>query len=306
MRTVSIFSSYKQENQFTNGLLSLVELSKKVTSKFAATFLKELLPQGPQGQIETFHVLKEIEGAADAELCSKGFCIRIETKIWSCRLRDEQVHRRLCELERSKKKLKRLVLLTPDDSNSAYIKRFRSLDPTRILHLEWRRVYEFMLKHKDDLGPVFAELVDQFLDLIHDTVFEQDIVGVILFIRFGKKSGIDPNTYLKEIENEPWDSWSTPPKEYKGLDGTGRKLLLYDKTRQAITVVGEILKRRRTNYYADYPWTHFFAPGTLRILDPAIPVREIHRLEGFKYLGKCQNACWNVTQEEYRRLMGEH
>ena len=29
MRTVSIFSSYKQENQFTNGLVSLLELSQK-------------------------------------------------------------------------------------------------------------------------------------------------------------------------------------------------------------------------------------------------------------------------------------
>jgi hypothetical protein len=89
MRSVSIFSSYKQENQFTNGLVSLLELSKKVTPHFAESFLKELLPQGPQGRIETFHVLKEIEGAADAELCGKDFCIRIETKIWSCNLKTE-------------------------------------------------------------------------------------------------------------------------------------------------------------------------------------------------------------------------
>jgi len=211
----------------------------------------------------------------------------------------------LSELERSTKKLKRLVLLTPDDSNSAYIKKSRSLDPIRIQHLEWRRVYEFLKKHQDDMGAVFSELTDQFLDLIHDTVFEQDIVGVILFIRFGKKSGIDPNTYLDEIASEPWDSWSTPPKEYKGLDGTGRKLMLYDKTMHAITVIGEILKRRRTSYYPDYPWTHFFAPGTLRILPKPIDLSHIRRLEGFKFFGKCQNACWNVTQEEYRALTGQ-
>ena len=104
----------------------------------------------------------------------------------------------VCGNLRIARKFKRLVLLTPDDSNSAYIKGFRSLDPTRILHLEWRRVYEFLKKHQDDMGAVFSELTDQFLDLIHDTVFEQDIVGVILFIRFGKQSGIDPNTYLDE------------------------------------------------------------------------------------------------------------
>ena len=213
--------------------------------------------------------------------------------------------RRLRELDCCKKKLKRLVLLTPDDSNSAYARRFRDPDRTRILHLEWRRVYEFLKRHQNDMGAVFSELTDQFLALIYDTIFEQDIVGVILFIRFGKKSGIDPNTYLDEIASEPWKSWSTPPKEYKGLDGTYRKLLLYDKQREAITVEGEIQKRRRTTYYPDYPWTHFFAPGTLHVLPQPIPVGRIRRLDRFKFFGKCQTACWNVTHEEYRVLTAQ-
>ena len=134
MRSVNIFSSYKQENQFTNGLVSLLELSKKGKPEFPGLFLKELLPGGPQGRIDTFHVLKEIDGAADAELCGNGFCIRIETKIWSSCLTVAQVRRRLRELQPCKVKHKRLILLTPDDSKSAYIKGIQTLDPTGILH----------------------------------------------------------------------------------------------------------------------------------------------------------------------------
>jgi hypothetical protein len=303
MRSVSIFSSYKQENQFTNGLVSLLELSKKGKPGFPALFLKELLPGGPQGKIDTFHVLKEIDGAADAELCGDRFCIRIETKIWSSTLTDRQVRLRLKELRAAKTKLKRLVLLTPDDSNSAYIKNIRELDQTRILHLEWRRVYEFLKTHKNDMGAVFAELTDQFLELIHDTVFEQDVVAAILVVDFGKKSGIYPDVYLDEIQDgaDGWSYWNTP-KKYRGLDGTGRKLMLYDKTRKAITAVGEIKRVKKTDWEPDYPYTNWFVPGSLHVLPEPIPLKRIHRLEGFKFLGKCQNACWNVTLEEYHAL----
>jgi hypothetical protein len=305
MRTVNIFSSYKQENRFTNGLVALLELSTKVTPHFATSFLNGLLNLDPDGEICTFRVLKRIEGAADAELCGKGFCIRVETKIWSSSLTGGQVRRRLRELHGCKKKIKRLVLLTPDDSNSEYIKQFCDLRPRRILHLEWRRVYDFLKQHQNDLGPVFAEIVDQFLALIHDTVFEQDIVGAILVVAFGDKSG-DSETYLTEIaDGEPgWTSFNTPQK-YSGLDGTGRKLMLYDKTRMAITAVGEIKQVRKTNRYRAFPWTNYFAPGSLHVLAEPIPVKRIRKLDGFEYLGKCQNACWKVTQEEYRELTGQ-
>ena len=167
-------------------------------------------------------------------------------------------------------------------------------------------MYEFLERHKNDMGAVFSELADQFLRLIHDTVFEQDIVAAILVVDFGKKSGIDPDTYLDEIRDgaEGWSSWNTP-KKYRGLDGTGRKLMLYDKKRRAITVVGEIKRVKKTNWYRNYPYTNWFVPGSLHVLDKPIPLSRIRHLEGFKFLGKCQNACWNVTQEKYHELTGQ-
>jgi len=303
MRTVSIFSSYKQENQFTNGLVSLLELSKKVNPRFTASFLKTLLDFEPGEIVQTYRVLKEIDGAADAELCGKNFCIRIETKIRSSTLTVRQVRRRLRELKDCEKKLKRVVLLTPDDSHSSNIKQLCALDPTRILHLEWRRVYDFLKTHTKNMGAVYSELSNQFLELIHETVFEQDIVGAILVVDFGDKSEIYPDTYLDEIKAGKWSVWNTP-RPYKGLDGQGRKLMLYDKTRKAITAVVEIKRQKKTNWERHYPWTNYFTPGTLHVFPKPIPLSRIRHLDRFTFLGKCQNACWNVTHDEYDALTG--
>ena len=152
------------------------------------------------------------------------------------------------------------------------------------------------------MGAVFAELTDQFLELIHDTVFEQDIVAAILVVDFGKKSGIDPETYLDEIQEgaEGWSYWNTP-KKYRGLDGTGRKLMLYYKTRKAITAVGEIKCVKKTDWEPDYPYTNWFVPGSLHVLMEPIPLERIRHLEGFTYLGKCQNACCTLRKRSTMR-----
>ena len=89
------------------------------------------------------------------------------------------------------------------------------------------------------------------------------------------------------------------------MDGTGRKLMLYDKTRQAITVIGEIQKATANHLLRRLSLDPFLRTGTLRILPQPIDVTRIRQLEGFKFFGKCQNACWNVTQQEYRLLTGQ-
>lgn len=307
MRTVNIFASYKQENQFTNGLISLLELSRRDNPQFVRLFLNDLLSIRPKEGIHSFRVLRGIDGTADAEMCAKGCCIRFETKIRSAALTKEQIGRHRRQLIRSPQRLKRLVLLTPDDGNSAYIDQFRSIDPTHILHLEWRRVYEFFGEHQNKMGKVFSELVGQFLELIHDTVFTQDIAGIILKIDFGDKSEIYHDTYLDDMRTNPgdWKYWNTP-RQYKNLDGTGRKLILYDRTK-GITAEVEIKQVKRISPRGDYPWRNLFAPGTLRIFDTPIPLSRIRKLQGFENFGRYRmdrSAYRNITQEEYRELIG--
>jgi hypothetical protein len=308
MRTVSIFSSYKQENQFTNGLVALLELSKKDRPQFVRSFLCELLSIDSKGAISQFRVLRGIDGTADAELCSQNCCVRFETKIWSGQLRKQQVRSHLSRLLRSPQKLKKLVLLTPDDESSAYIEQFLSLDPTHVVHLEWRRVYDFLEKRGRDMSQVFADLVDQFLELIHDTVFEQDIAGIILKVDFGDKSEIYAESYLEDMRTNPgdWTYWNTP-REYKSLDGTGRKLLFYDRTRQAITAECEIKSVKRVSPTGNYPWRNSIAPGTLHPFDTQIPLSALRTIEGFENFGRYQkdrSAYRNITQDQYRKLMG--
>ena len=220
---------------------------------------------------------------------------------------DCQVRRHLKGLRRCSGRLKRLVLLTPDDSHSNYIKQVLSKHSSLVLHLEWRNVYDYLSKSVGNTADrVFSKLVRQFLDQIHDCIFEQDYAGIIQKVRFGHKSGIYAETFIDELrggEKGEWSCWDTPRK-YEKLDGTGRKLMLYDRTRKAIVAEVEIRRVKRTNHSRGFPWSNFFAPGTLRVYPKSkwIPLDHILKILGFEKSGMTSH--WNVTQEQYRLLTG--
>lgn len=306
MNDVNIFTNYRQEeNHFTNGLISLLSLSRLQSPNLLFSFLDTNIGVVPERELDTFRVLRGIRGTADAELRGTNSCIHIETKIVSGSLDAVQVRRHLKQLRRCPEKFKRLMLLTPDDSKSRYIEDFCSIEPKLVVHVGWKRVYDF-LKDSVDAHPasVFGELTRQFLDRIHKTVFAQDQAGIILKIDFGDRSEVYAEDYLAEMVAGEWTDWNTP-REYKSLNGTGRKLLLYDRTRQAITIEVEIRNVKRTNRFRRYPWTNFFAPDTLHVFEPPITLARIRRLEGFENFGmhrKDRNAFRNITREQYREL----
>ena len=220
-------------------------------------------------------------------------------------LNEGQIDRHLEELRKRPEPKRRLVLLTPDDSRSQYIERFRSRDPGCILHLSWKRVYDFLQDSVENRKrSVFTELVGQFLDRIRDMVFEQDIAGVIVKIDFSDRSGVDADKYLKEMKEGKWKQWNTP-RAYKNLNGTGRKLLLYDRTKQGITVEVEIKKVGSDDTDPDYPSINEFAENTLRTFDDAIPIGIIHGLKGFENFGvhrKDRSPYRNITLEQYQKM----
>src|SRR5271170_3236939 len=91
---VNLFTHYEQEeNRFTNALIALLELSRHNSKRphLLKSFLHDLLHLPRTGGIHSFRVLRNIDGTADAELCSKDWCIRIESKIRSGTIRDKQV-----------------------------------------------------------------------------------------------------------------------------------------------------------------------------------------------------------------------
>jgi hypothetical protein len=313
--TVSIFTPYQQEeNRFTNGLVALLELSSKCDGPLSITSFLDLLPLASKGGIGGFRVLRGYDGKADAELCGVDCCIRFETKIRSGSLDEDQVREHLKGLGRSREALKALVLLTPDDGNSNYIQQFLSSKSIkqfcskdrrhRVLHLEWRRVYDHLehsVSRRNAL--VFSRLVFQFLEQIHDRIFEQDFAGIIQKINF-KKGDIDPSTFLQDIEK--WSCWHTPRK-YEKLDGTGRKLLLYDgKQEKAIVAEVEIERVEQIHGGGDFPWRNEFVPNTLHVFTPPILLESIRKIPGFEDFGKPggidMTAYRNITREQYRLL----
>jgi hypothetical protein len=309
---LNIFTPYGQkEDRFTNGLISLLELSRHSHAPLGKLFFTTLLGVNLAEEIKMFRVLRRIDGTADAELCGRDICIRFETKIESGTLRNDQIKDHLECLARSTEAAKILVLLTPDDGNSEYIRRFlhsktakafcRKSKRHKVLHIEWKRVYKFLSDHfAEDDASVFTRLVHQFLRQIHDRIFDQDFAGVIQKIAFGKRSEVYPDTYLDEIKQ--WSEWNTP-REYAKLNGTGRKLLLYDSQRKAITVEVEIERVGKTQRQGSFPIQNIFVRNTLRTNEQMIPLSRILRVPGFENFNRGMAAAWNVTQEQYKQLM---
>ena len=299
---VNIFAIYeKREDDYTNGLLSLLSLASAGRSQLLNRLLNQL-DLSIACEPSDFRVQVE---HADAEVSGRGFCIRFESKIVSATLREEQIRQHLGMLDKKPQADKYLVLLTPDDSNSGYIRPFLGVD-RRIRHVDWRHVYD-LLEPPDgqDQDIVFTTLCRQFQRHIWRTIFDQDIAGCILKIRFGEESGVDPNTYLREMKEGRWDRWNTP-RQYKSLDGTGRKLMLYDRIRQGVTIEFEIGEVEKTDEEAGYPWRNAIVSGSIRTFDPPLPLERIRSLQHFQDFGlhrKDRNAFRNLTREQYRLLV---
>ena len=301
----NVFNTYAQEeNNFTNGLFSLLQISAYERPHFVSSFLKDLLGIVPQGSIDTgfrVRVLRRIE-LADAELRCGNLCLRFEAKIVSGAVRHDQVRRHLRQLKRCSGRFKRVVLLTPDDSDSQYVKQFRTKYRPGVLHLGWKAVYDYLNESlKDGKKTVFSELVRQFLERIEEQVFRYDYAGVVQKIQFGKKTQIYHETYRKEIME--WSAWDTP-RTYEKLDGKGRKLLLYDSECEGITVEVEIKKVKHIPWERAFPSSNVFATKP-KVFRTPIPLKRIRSISGFENFGKHRkdrNAYRNITREQYRQL----
>jgi len=183
-----------------------------------------------------------------------------------------------------------------------YINKFLSRDDDLVIRVAWRRVFDFLSNSVESCDScVFSNVKRQFLERIRTMVFEQDFAGIISKIQFGELSEVYEDKYLNEMEAGDWTQWNTP-REYKKLDGTGRKLLLYDKTRHGITMEVEIEEVKRMNEEIAYPWTNIFAPNTLRFFEPPVSLNHIRSVSGLHSFGKRQSPYQNITHEQYRLL----
>jgi hypothetical protein len=306
---VNIFTYYKQkENQFTNGLISLLKLGSVKDKTLSSRFFLQTMNVNIQDEF-VYKVLKDYDfkSYADAILLGNSWIICFETKIKSGSFDDAQIARHLLSLDSCSDKYpgmrKLLVLLSPDDSNSNYIKNKIKLSDC-IIHLEWEKVYRFFvdyIRNFADDNDVFCVLINQYISTIKHTIFMQDIVGIIAKIDFGDKSGVYPNKYIEEMRAGMWDRWNTP-REYKNLSGTGRKLLLYDKTLKSITLEVEIDKVEGPHEDNEYPYTNLFVPDSINIFTPSVNIDKIEKICGLEKFSHIRAPYMNITSEQYTAM----
>ena len=263
-----------------------------------------------------FRVLRGFEGTADAEILDNNSIMLIETKIFSGTLRSKQIKRHLKMLDKYNQRSKKLILLTPDSENSHYISQFIKISPKKIVHISWNSIIQLLQKNQSK-DVILNELLTDYIHEIRENIFEQDISAVIVKINFGDKSGVYEDDYIKEFENGEWDDWHTHT-EYKNLDGTGRKLLLYDPKRKAITIEVEIERVKYDPKHDKYfCWSNRFVSSKpkfvniplQRILQIPKTIRDIQqekkdrKSHGFCNFIKTQTTGWNLTRKQYEWLM---
>ena len=170
-----------------------------------------------QQDIDTFKVLKETAGTLDAELSNDDICCLLETKIVSGTIRKVQIQSHLESLNTHGQNIRKLVLLTPDDSGSQYVRGFTQINPN-ILHLEWKKVSKFFDVYSKGKDNLLSKIIRQYSEKIRDEILNTDYVGVILTIAFNEVTGVRADTYLDEMRNGQWTDWKTPGKCWE-LDG---------------------------------------------------------------------------------------
>lgn len=300
MSETNIFRHYKQtENQFTNDLFAILELSQEIDDSFIADFFTNCLQiELPKGKL-SFKVLGDQEGGhTDARISAGKLQFLVESKINPQSLRENQIKSHLKNMKKRDQKLKRLILLTPDSDESFYIKQFRMINQRMILHLSWKKVYEYLKSYVDRRDQsLFVKLVSQYLHTIKARILDQDFIGVIQKISLK----ITSRDYLEEMRKGTWKWWAEP-SYCSWLDGPGRKLMLYDPEKKALTAEWEI-KKLEKNMRRKFPYRYIFTPKSLRIYNPPVPLRHIERIEGFETFGKERSPVRNLTREQYDKLM---
>jgi hypothetical protein len=318
------FRNYGQaENNFTNGLFSMLELSTcrdvRFSSKFFADLLKVDFPQG----IESFKVLRGYEESktdaahrkpvtVDAIVSGGDVTLFFETKIRSYVLRTEQIKEHLERAIRpGPEKIKKLVLLTPDDPSSDFLKARISIDPAVIIHLRWKDVRDYLYHNVRQLqDSVLDKLVAEYIDVINTTIEEQDYIGIIQKIAFTKKTGMScPKDCVRELLKP--QGWGLPKKRNE-LDGKGRMLLIYSRNADfqgrkspAILYEAEVLGcKEDATYEPDFPCRYEINAGSVVEFDPPISLEKVTQLGRFSNFGVRQNAYSNLLRIEYEKLTG--
>jgi hypothetical protein len=316
------------ENQFTNGLFSLLDLSKVIDRDFSRRFFRELCNLELTGQLQ-FAVLPGAEPSeekkqmrrgkitVDGEVHDDKTYIAFETKILSGGLRKDQiVHHLRTAISCRGEPTRRLVLLTPSDPTSEGATKYIAdcgpecaalgLDPGKtITHLRWRDVFNYLAQHGKDLkDKLFDTLVDEYLNTIRCTIFDQDYVGIIYKVAFNDTTCLHCPEDIIEALTQP-SGWGMPNRK-AGLDSdeaNPKRILIYVGSLKVIFCEAIVQGFREDSAgEPDFPFRYQVRPGSVRIFDPPIPLSRIKGIETLENLGRLRGYV-RLRNDVYQKLV---
>lgn len=312
----NIFTNYSQvENHFTNSLFSILELSQYEDPKFPRRFFADLLKADfPQG-IESFKVLREMNAKSpgkrkdnpaitvDGEVTGRDVSLFFETKIKSYTLDKDQIRQHLkWAVYPCKSNVKKLVVLTPDDGCSDFLKEQLAVDPEFIIQLRWMDVRDYLVRESAKWkGRVLGRLIEEYVAVINETIEKQDYIGIIQKVAFNTKTELScPKDCIEQLM-KPDEGWGLPKKRNE-LDGECRKLLIYSSVPKAVLYEAIVAGCKEDRQDASFPWRYQVKRGSVAEFVPPIPLAKIEELPRFKNFGKRRNAYSNLLRSEYRQL----
>ena len=306
---INLFTHYKQpENAFTNGLVWILKILHKTKNHDFNSFIKERIGVKISKNVN-FRVLGEFKGTADAQIVDDNKILQIETKITSSyyKLFDDngkfnslslsqlKMHKKV--LQKEIKKIKKLILITPDFSDSYYVKEIIRRIPS-ITHISWHDIYNFFrkLKIKDR---VLNELIQEFNESIKNEIIDKDYVAG--FFKYTEKhlSGYDnPNDYFNEMFKKNIGSTHIPffPTF---LSKPGRKAIFGFKG----NLIGEceIIKIIPSSRKGFLKYRMYINKNKTNRYKPPIPYKQVIKIEPLKKIKGRPNRC-NLTSSDYLQL----
>ena len=133
--------------------------------------------------------------------------------------------------------------------------------------------------------------------------YPNQIIGKILKIKFGDKTGIYQDEYIEEFKNGHRTYWNTPTDYLKNLK-TGI-MMLYDPERKGITVEFKVYDVESTD--GNFQFSNKFKPEDVKIFEPAIPISTILKVPGLENFKSAKRTpAWNLSREQYDTLLSQY
>ena len=175
----------------------------------------------------------------------------------------------------------------------------KTVEEKRHILLQWKNSNPTMVKLRAN-----EWTSDMFSEFLYREF--KDEYGMIMKIVFNDQTGLDPTTYLNELESGYWDNtgWGTTKDIMKGgVAKKGRtKLLLYDTEKKAVTAEFEVTQVKKSRKDKEFPFKNKFSTSSVRIFEHPLLVEHIASVPGLENIQRAQGPAFKISSYQYAEL----